>query len=57
MCVIDNSSLGTIPGDVIIIVSEKEHDVFKRKGSLLLMFSFLCVYIYTFIIFYCKSSS
>jgi DnaJ family protein A protein 2 len=24
---------GTIPGDVIISVQEKEHDVFKRKGA------------------------
>lgn len=24
---------GTIPGDVIFIVQEKEHDVFKRKGA------------------------
>jgi DnaJ homolog subfamily A member 2 len=24
---------GTIPGDVIIVVQEKEHDLFKRKGA------------------------
>mmetsp|Transcript_12138 Transcript_12138/g.10975 ORF Transcript_12138/g.10975 Transcript_12138/m.10975 type:complete len:434 (-) Transcript_12138:132-1433(-) len=24
---------GTIPGDVIIVINEKEHDVFKRKGA------------------------
>lgn len=28
---------GTIPGDVVIIVQEKEHDIFKRKGSDLVM--------------------
>lgn len=27
----------TIPGDVIFVVQEKEHDVFKRKGSDLIM--------------------
>lgn len=24
---------GTIPGDVVIVVQEKEHDIFKRKGA------------------------
>ncbi len=24
---------GTVPGDVVIVVQEKEHDVFKRKGA------------------------
>jgi len=28
---------GTVPGDVVFIVQEKEHDVFKRKGADLLM--------------------
>jgi len=28
---------GTIPGDVVIVVQEKEHDIFKRKGGDLLM--------------------
>jgi len=28
---------GTIPGDVVIVVQEKEHETFKRKGADLLM--------------------
>jgi DnaJ family protein A protein 2 len=28
---------GTVPGDVIFVVQEREHDVFKRKGSDLIM--------------------
>ena len=49
---------GTIPGDVIIIVSEKEHDIFKRKGSELVMDIDLtltealtgrCVYVYIYV--------
>lgn len=28
---------GTIPGDVVFVIQEKEHEVFKRKGSDLLM--------------------
>ena len=28
---------GTLPGDVVIVVQEKEHELFKRKGNDLVM--------------------
>jgi len=28
---------GTVPGDVIVVIQQKEHEIFKRKGSNLIM--------------------
>jgi DnaJ-class molecular chaperone len=43
---------GLPPGDIVIVIDEKEHPVFKRRGADLLM-EMVCCCCILFILYYC----